>query len=188
MTEYMAEYMVNLKTGLLDHARFIYSPNHNQRPDNADIDLGVIHNISLPAGEFGGNGVIDLFTNSLDTQICPDYQNLQGLEVSSHLFIRREGEVIQFVPFHLRAWHAGVSQFAGRDNCNDFSIGIELGGTDICAYTNRQYTELAKIIRALSKAYPKLTTDRWVGHNEIAPSRKTDPGESFDWPRLKKLL
>ena len=171
-------------TGLLDAARFIASPNHNARPDGTVIDLLVIHNISLPAGEFGGPYVEQLFTNQLDSSAHPSFAELEGLKVSAHLFIRRTGEVIQFVPFNQRAWHAGVSQYDGRLNCNDFSIGIELEGTDTEAFTDQQYAQLADATTAIIEAYPGITVERITGHSNIAPERKTDPGPAFDWKRF----
>lgn len=180
--------MINQKTGLLDGATFIASPNCNQRPPETEINLLVIHGISLPAGKFGGDEVQALFTNTLDIAADPAFTPLADLHVSAHLFIRRDGTVIQFVPLHLRAWHAGVSHFEGRDNCNDFSIGVELEGTDEIPYTVVQYQQLVIIIRALQKSYPRITPERIVGHSDIAPGRKTDPGPAFDWHYLCALL
>ena len=157
------------------------SPNYNARPDPDDLSLLVIHNISLPPGRFGGKQVEQLFCNCLDWSEHPFFETIQGLEVSSHLFIRRDGEVIQFVPFHERAWHAGRSEFQGRGNCNDFSIGIELEGTDDAPYESVQYDQLVQVTCALMQAYPAITLDRIVGHCDIAPGRKTDPGPYFDW-------
>jgi len=164
------------------------SDNCNERPLNASIDLLVIHNISLPACQFGGDYVQALFTNTLDCSVHPDFAELEGLRVSAHLLIDRAGAVTQFVPFNARAWHAGVSQFEGRDNCNDFSIGIELEGADLIPYTDVQYTQLAAIAQLLQQTYPKIAPSRIVGHSDIAPLRKTDPGPAFDWPRLRQLL
>lgn len=167
---------IDIQAGLLDIAEFIASPNFNHRPENDVIDMIVIHGISLPPGQFGGDDVIKLFTNQLD--------DMKDLKVSSHLWIRRDGKVIQFVPFHLRAWHAGVSSFQGRENCNDFSVGIELEGTDILEYTELQYKALRDIIRILKTTYPAITDNRITGHSDIAPGRKTDPGPSFRWDFL----
>ncbi len=169
-------------------ARKIPSPNYNERPPGVDIDLLVIHNISLPAGEFGTGCVEQLFTNCLDCLSHPSFEELDGLKVSSHLYIDRVGEVVQFVPFNLRAWHAGQSEYQGRCNCNDFSVGIEMEGTDNCPYTDQQYQSLSNVTRSLMMAYPAITTDRIVGHCEIAPDRKTDPGAAFDWERYKGHL
>ncbi len=168
--------LIDAQTGLLDTAEYIASPNFNSRPESTVIDLIVIHNISLPPDQFGGDDVIKLFTNRLEY--------MKDLKVSSHLWIRREGKIIQFVPFHLRAWHAGVSSFQGRENCNDFSIGIELEGTDSIAYTEIQYAILRDIIALLKTTYPAITHNRITGHADIAPGRKTDPGPSFRWDFL----
>jgi AmpD protein len=170
-------FRVNLSTGLILPAQFIASPNYNQRPDNIIIDMIVIHNISLPPGKFGGEDVIKLFTNQLDY--------MKDLKVSAHLWIRRGGEIIQFVPFHLRAWHAGVSSFRGQENCNNFSIGIELEGTDTLPYTDVQYAKLRDIIAVLKKGYSAIVDERIVGHSDIAPGRKTDPGQFFRWDFIK---
>lgn len=157
------------------------SPHCDDRPDANDISLLVIHNISLPAGVFGRDDVVHLFMGTLDCEAHSSYSSLVGMTVAAHLFIRRNGDVIQFVPFHRRAWHAGESCFEGRENCNDFSIGIELEGTDTWVYTYDQYKSLAAITKTLMHEYPAITTQRIVGHNTISPSRKTDPGQSFDW-------
>lgn len=167
--------------GWLVGARQCPSPNYNVRPDAMDMSLLVIHNISLPPGQFGGGYIEQFFTNQLDSHVHPYFQEIEGLEVSSHLLITREGEVIQFVPFHLRAWHAGKSIFEGRSECNDFSIGIELEGTDTLAYTQQQYDVLGVVVNTLCAYYPKITKERIVGHSAIAPGRKTDPGEAFNW-------
>ncbi|WP_369602213.1 1,6-anhydro-N-acetylmuramyl-L-alanine amidase AmpD [Hahella sp. SMD15-11] len=174
--------------GWLVPARRILSPNFNARPDPDDISLVVLHNISLPPGQFGGRDVHRLFTNTLDCSSCEAYAALRGVCVSAHLFIDRAGEVTQFVPFSLRAWHAGVSSYDGRDNCNDFSIGIELEGTDTTPYTDRQYKELADVLQHLLSHYPRLNAGRITGHSDVAPGRKTDPGPAFDWQRLHQLL
>ncbi len=164
------------------------SPNADARPDPGDISLLVIHGISLPPGEFGSRDIDDLFTNQLDIDRHPYFATIQHLRVSSHLLIRRDGSVSQYVPFDQRAWHAGASQFQGRERCNDFSIGIELEGTDDAPYSDAQYDVLGPIIRCLWRAYPRLNADRIVGHSHIAPERKTDPGPYFDWPRLFQHL
>lgn len=179
---------LNSNTGKIDGAEFIPSPNYNHRPDKTVIELLVIHGISLPPGQFGGSAVQQFFTNNLDTTQHPYYATLVNMHVSSHLFIRRNGQIIQFVPLHLRAWHAGESSFQGKNNCNDYSIGVELEGTDDIPYTDEQYQRLVEVIKLLQKSYPALTLDRIVGHSDIAPSRKTDPGPAFDWQHLHGLL
>ncbi len=179
---------INLNTGLVDEATFHASPNCNARPDPERISLLVIHNISMPAGEFGNDYVRQLFMNELDCSLHPDFECVRGLELSAHVFITREGELHQFVPFHKRAYHAGRSIFKGESECNDFSIGIELEGTDNSPYTDRQYASLAALTHALISAYPKITPDRITGHEHIAPGRKTDPGPAFDWEHYFTLL
>lgn len=166
--------------GLLDTTQFIASPNCDERPTDTDISLLVIHNISLPPNEFGGNGVIELFTNQIDPQVHPYYQAVQGLKVSAHFFIRRDGATIQFVSCNKRAWHAGISQWQGKDCCNDFSIGIELEGSDTTPFTDQQYVALIALTKCLHDHYPIKDI---VGHSDIAPDRKTDPGPHFDWKR-----
>ena len=148
----------------------------------------VIHNISLPPGCYEGDCVERFFTNCLDWDEHPYFDEIRGVEVSAHLLIRRSGELVQFVDFDQRAWHAGQSSFQGRENCNDFSIGIELEGTDEEPYTEAQYSALSEIAAALIRHYPLLETDRIVGHSEIAPGRKTDPGPAFDWAHFRRLL
>jgi len=164
------------------------SPNYNQRPTGTEIELLVIHAISLPPNEFGGQFIDELFTNSLDANAHPSFAEIAQLRVSSHLLIRRNGDIIQYVSLQQRAWHAGVSSFAGRERCNDFSIGIELEGCDSIAYTDKQYQQLIKTIKLMQEIWPILTPDRIVGHCDIAPGRKTDPGPFFDWERLKNGL
>ncbi|HAO32822.1 MAG TPA: 1,6-anhydro-N-acetylmuramyl-L-alanine amidase AmpD [Candidatus Competibacter sp.] len=179
---------VDPATGLLDAARFRPSPHCDDRPADVAVDLIVVHGISLPPGDFGGPWIDALFTHALDPDAHPYFQTLAGLRVSAHLLVRRNGELLQYVPFHRRAWHAGESVYAGRCRCNDFSIGIELEGTDQLPYDDRQYPRLAAAITALRAAYPTLHPDRLAGHSDIAPGRKTDPGPSFDWNRLRRLL
>lgn len=179
---------VDSQTGLLDAARQVPSPNYDERPADAPLDLIVIHGISLPPGEYGGPWIDDLFCNRLDPDAHPYFAAIHTLKVSSHLLIRRDGSIVQYVPFHLRAWHAGLSCYEGRERCNDFSIGIELEGTDEQAYEPRQYEVLAGVIRALCAAYPGLIRSRIAGHSDIAPGRKTDPGPAFEWQRLFALL
>ncbi|MBO1924361.1 1,6-anhydro-N-acetylmuramyl-L-alanine amidase AmpD [Thiomicrorhabdus sp. 6S3-12] len=173
---------------LLDQAQFVPSPNYDERPENASLDLIVVHGISLPPNQFGGEGVTELFTNQLNPQTDPYYAKIDGLRVSSHLFIRRDGSVIQYVPFDKRAWHAGLSSYHGRQSCNDFSIGIELEGTDFTPYTATQYQSLAQSIHAIWQAYPQMPTEAVTGHSDIAPGRKTDPGVYFVWEALERLL
>ncbi len=170
--------------GWLPGARRVPSPNCDERPAGEAIRLLVIHNISLPPGSFGGPGVEALFTNRLDPAAHPYYAEIQHLRVSAHFFIRRDGELIQFVPCEKRAWHAGVSNWKGRERCNDFSIGIELEGTDAQPFTDAQYAVLAELVKALRRAYP---VEGLAGHSDIAPGRKTDPGPHFDWDRLAAL-
>ena len=165
---------------LLEGARFVRSPNADERPPGAPLDLIVVHGISLPPGEFGGSGVEQLFTNALRADEHPCYREVADLKVSAHVFIRRDGEVIQFVPFNRRAWHAGESCFEGREHCNDFSVGVELEGDDDVAYEETQYRQLAALVSALADAYPGLSAQRVVGHCDIAVGRKTDPGPLFD--------
>jgi|TARA_R110000850_G_scaffold161207_1_gene285658 AmpD protein len=164
------------------------SPNFNQRPATAALSLLVIHNISLPPGEFGGTHICDFFTNCLDADAHPYFREIVDLRVSAHLLIRRDGDVVQFVSFHDRAWHAGQSCFDGAENCNDFSLGIELEGSDDKPYTDQQYRCLAALVRVLLAHYPGLSKQRIVGHSDIAPGRKTDPGPCFDWRRLSAAL
>lgn len=164
------------------------SPNCSERPDPQDISLLVIHNISLPPGEFGGPHIDELFCNCLDPQAHPYFATICELRVSSHLLIRRDGAVVQYVPFNLKAWHAGRSSFDGRAECNEFSIGIELEGTDDSAFSEIQYTRLAEITRLLLEHYPGITAARIAGHSDIAPGRKTDPGPCFDWARYRNSL
>ncbi len=164
------------------------SANCDERPLDGTIELLVIHGISLPAGEFGEGWIEDLFCNQLDPAAHPSFCELSELRVSAHVLIRRDGSVIQFVPFEKRAWHAGASSFEGRERCNDFSIGIELEGTDDTAYEAAQYQVLARLTRLLMDVYPSITPSRVVGHCDIAPGRKTDPGPSFDWALFRAML
>lgn len=171
---------------LLEGVDFQPSPHFNQRPDPDDISLLVIHNISLPPGEFGSGDIEALFMGCLDCKKHPDYAQLDGLRVSAHVVIARDGTLTQFVPFNQRAWHAGESCFNTRHNCNDFAIGIELEGTDTSPYTQAQYVALQALTRSLMAHYPAITAQRIVGHQDIAPGRKTDPGPAFDWNRYKQ--
>ncbi len=169
----------------LEAAHFIPSPNADERQSPGDLSLIVIHCISLPPGQFGTEGVTQLFTNTLDPAEHPYYESIAHLKVSAHLLIRRTGELLQYVPFNQRAWHAGTSCYGDRTVCNDFSIGIELEGTDDSAYADIQYTQLNAVINALLATYPTLSRQHITGHEHIAPGRKTDPGEFFEWSRLE---
>lgn len=164
------------------------SPNFNARPDGCVPQMLVIHNISLPPGQFGGGRIEALFCNTLDCSEHPFFDDLKGLEVSAHFLIDREGQVTQFVSCDKRAWHAGLSRWAGRENCNDFSIGIELEGTDTQAYSEAQYAALPRLVFELYRRYPTLAAGPVLGHSDIAPGRKSDPGPAFDWCRLRRLL
>lgn len=177
-----------LQSGWLGGARWLPSPNYNARPESTIIDLLVIHNISLPPGEFVGDAVDALFCNTLDCDLHPYFEGLRDLRVSAHFFIRRNGQVTQYVPLDQRAWHAGASQWDGRENCNDFSIGIELEGSDNVPYTDEQYAALTGLSRSLMRHYPAITISRIVGHSDVAPDRKTDPGPAFDWLRFRTAL
>ena len=178
-------YLAIDERGYANLARQVRSPNRDARPAGTTINLAVVHGISLPPGEFGGDGILRLFTNRLDAQAHPSYAGIATLKVSAHFLIRRDGALIQFVGCFDRAWHAGVSAWKGRERCNDFSVGIELEGTDATPYAPAQYTMLARLIRALRRACP---IEDIVGHSEVAPGRKTDPGPAFDWARLHRLL
>ena len=176
------------KSGLLENARQLPSPNCDSRSCDHDISLIIIHNISLPPGKFGDDWIDKLFTNQLPKDAHPSFSDIYTLRVSSHLLIRRDGEIVQYVPFHKRAWHAGISQFQNREVCNDFSIGIELEGTDHQAFTDIQYQQLETTIKQLQQHYPSLKKGNITGHQHIAPDRKTDPGAFFDWQRLSTAL
>lgn len=175
---------MKIEQHLLQNISYLPSPHCNERPDEQDISLIVLHNISLPAGHFGQPYINDLFLGCLDCNVHPSFQDLVGLEVSAHCLIRRDGEIIQYVPFNKRAWHAGVSQYQGREGCNDFSIGIELEGDDDTPFNIAQYDSLEILVKSLIKHYPKLNEQCITGHSDIAPERKTDPGPHFDWHRL----
>lgn len=179
---------IDKQTGLLDIARQVPSPNYDERPPDARLELIVIHNISLPPGEFGGDAITRLFTNTLDAGAHPYFAEIAHLQVSSHLLIRRDGELVQYVPFHRRAWHAGASCYEGRERCNDFSVGIELEGVDDLPYTERQYSRLIAVTACLIRSYPELGAERIAGHSDISPDRKTDPGPAFDWSYFKTGL
>ncbi|HIF18446.1 MAG TPA: 1,6-anhydro-N-acetylmuramyl-L-alanine amidase AmpD [Cycloclasticus sp.] len=178
----------NIQNGLLNDVRFIESPNKNARPKPNNIRLIIVHGISLPPDEFGGCWIDDFFLNRLDPNAHPYFEDIYQLEVSSHLLIRRDGGITQYVPFEQRAWHAGLSCYEDEENCNDFSIGIELEGADHIPYTDEQYAVLSNCCRLLIQHYPLLTQNCIVGHCDVAPGRKTDPGDSFDWERFRQLL
>ena len=178
--------MIVQTDGWLDGALHLPSPHCDPRPELLPLDLVVIHGISLPPGEFGGGFIDDLFLGRLDANAHPYFAAIASVRVSAHVLIRRDGAIHQYVPLHQRAWHAGLSQFAGRERCNDFSIGIELEGTDDVPYTAAQYAVLAELLAALFSHYPSLRAV--TGHADIAPGRKTDPGASFDWARLERAL
>lgn len=173
---------------LLRSAVFAPSPHCDARPRGVAIDTVIIHGISLPPGEFGGEIITDFFCGRLDFDAYPALDWLRDVRVSAHLLIKREGEIIQFVPFHQRAWHAGTSFFDGRTQCNDFSIGIELEGTDEVPYERIQYVRLAAVVRLLMQQYAAITSDRIVGHSDVAPGRKTDPGPHFNWDVFRGLI
>jgi len=179
---------VDRATGLIHGARQLTSPHCDARPSGTRIDLLVIHGISLPPGEFGGEWVERLFLGTLPPDAHPYFASIQNPRVSAHLLIRRDGELLQFVPFLKRAWHAGTSVYQGREVCNDFSIGIELEGCDDVPYAAAQYAKLATVTRAIMAAYPDITPARVVGHSDIAPGRKTDPGSAFDWLQFRAQL
>ncbi len=179
---------IDPETGLIRPARQLASPNRDQRPHGCLPELVVLHGISLPPGEFGGSHIDDLFLNRLDPTAHPFFESIANARVSAHLLIDRGGDLTQFVPFIERAWHAGESQYFGRSACNDFSIGIELEGTDDIAYSDAQYDALGAVLAALVGAFPTLDPLRVVGHKDIAPGRKTDPGEAFDWLRCDRCV
>jgi AmpD protein len=184
----IATLRIDTVTGLLLAARQVLCPYYNERPAGAVPELIVVHGISLPAGEFGGPWIDRLFCGNLPADAHSSFAAIASLQVSAHCVIQRDGTSSQYVPFQARAWHAGESRYEGREACNDFSIGIELEGTDTVAYTTPQYEALAALISALCLAYPTLSPTRVVGHSDIAPGRKSDPGPAFDWPRLCALL
>ena len=179
---------LSITDGWLTEALHIQSPNCDQRPEQSAVDAVVIHGISLPPGQYGGDWINALFTNTLDAAVHPYFAELKDLRVSAHVLIARDGTLTQYVSFDERAWHAGKSCLDGRDGCNDFSIGIELEGCDDDAYEDIQYQRLASLLTALRRHYPAIDQQRIVGHADIAPGRKTDPGPAFDWPKLRRLL
>ncbi|MGF6436836.1 1,6-anhydro-N-acetylmuramyl-L-alanine amidase AmpD [Kosakonia sp. 1610] len=178
---------MQLRKGWLVEARHVPSPHYDCRPDDESPSLLVVHNISLPPGEFGGPWIDALFTGTLDPSADPYFAGIAHLRVSAHCLIRRDGEIVQYVPFDKRAWHAGFSSYQGRERCNDFSIGIELEGTDDLAYTDAQYRQLAAVTRTVIELYPAIA-DNMTGHSDIAPERKTDPGPAFDWAKFRALV
>jgi N-acetyl-anhydromuramoyl-L-alanine amidase len=177
---------VDIESGLMREARQVASPNYDARPPGIEADLIVVHGISLPPGEFGGPWIERLFTNTLPPDLHPYFAEVGELRVSSHLLVARDGSLTQFVKFTDRAWHAGQSSYNGRSACNDFSIGVELEGVDTLDYEAAQYGALADIVAALCEAYPRLSAERVVGHSDISPGRKTDPGPAFDWERARR--
>lgn len=174
--------------GWLQNIEIIQSPNFNERPDSAQIQLIVVHGISLPPGKYGGGYVQQFFCNQLDPQAHPYFDEIKDLQVSAHCFIGRDGHLTQFVSFNRRAWHAGISCWQGMENCNDFSIGIEMEGTDNEPYEEVQYQQLAKLVISLQKQYPAILEQSICAHSDIAPGRKTDPGAYFDWQKLTQLI
>jgi AmpD protein len=175
-------------TGLVAGVRQVLSPHFDARPTGVLPELIVVHGISLPPGEFGGPWIDRLFTGGLPPDVHPFFRDLARVRVSAHVLIRRDGAIVQYVPFGQRAWHAGQSHYRGRAACNDFSIGIELEGTDDTAYTDPQYDQLGALVEALLATYPSLSSEHIVGHSEVAPGRKTDPGPSFEWDRWRSIL
>lgn len=177
---------MEINDGWLDGARRVPSPNADDRPPGVAVALVIVHGISLPPGEFGGPWVERLFTNQLDESAHPYFAEVAALRVSSHLLVARDGALAQFVPFHRRAWHAGRSEWCGRSGCNDFSVGIELEGCDSVRYSDPQYASLNAVLAALRREYPAIPPGAVVGHEHVAPGRKTDPGPAFDWTRVRR--
>jgi AmpD protein len=180
--------IVDRGTGWIVGVRRVESPNHDERPGATDLDLIVVHGISLPPGEFGNGWIDRFFCNDLPAEAHPFFATIQNVTVSAHVLIARDGVPTQYVPFDRRAWHAGKSQYCGRSACNDFSVGIELEGTDELPYTGAQYRALGGLVAALRRAYPSLRAAEVVGHSDIAPGRKTDPGPAFDWTVFEREL
>lgn len=183
--ESLSHYPIN--NGWLSVAQIHHSPHFEERNHDEIVSLLVIHNISLPPGNFGGPHITNFFMGKLDPHLDPYFEDIYQMRVSAHCLIKRTGEIVQFVSFDNKAWHAGVSVYQGREKCNDFSIGIEMEGTDDVKYTDVQYKQLARVTASLVKTYPNLANNI-VGHSDIAPGRKTDPGESFDWKTFRQLL
>ena len=174
------------RTGRVTGATWVPSPNFDHRPVGARVNALVIHGISLPPGEYGGGEIEGFFCNRLDHDAHPYFDRIRGMRVSAHFLIKRDGQLLQFVSTLERAWHAGRSALEGVSGVNDFSIGVELEGTDEDEYTDAQYRDLARLARTLLEAYPEIDSGRIVGHCDVAPDRKTDPGPHFDWPRLRR--
>lgn len=183
----MGKLLIN-SAGWLKSAEVIQSPNFDARPDNAKIKLIVVHGISLPPGEFGGGHIQEFFCNSLKVGVHEYFDSICEMKVSAHCLIERDGSIVQFVSFLDRAWHAGESEWMGEPVCNDFSIGIELEGCDDQPYTEEQYQSLASLIASLRAEYPGIAQDAITGHSDISPGRKTDPGDAFDWEKLRRLV
>ncbi len=179
---------INRESGLVDGVRYVPSPNHDERPCDCEPELIIVHGISLPPGEFGGPWIDQLFTNCLDPNAHPYFRQIADAKVSSHLLIERNGDIVQYVPVHKRAWHAGESCYRDRVRCNDFSVGIELEGIDTLEYTDAQYESLCNLVRALRSEFTSLAEAPIVGHSDVAPGRKTDPGPAFDWVRFQRQL
>ena len=179
---------MEIENHLIKNVKYIQSPNFNERPDENNIRLIVIHSISLPPKEYGGDDVEKFFLNQLKISDHKYFDEIKNLKVSSHLYIKRDGEMIQFVPFDKRAWHAGESSFNGVENCNDFSIGIELEGSDCDIFTIEQYQVLIDVTKKLMKEYPFISKDSIKGHSDISPGRKSDPGDKFEWNRYINQL
>ena len=179
---------IDVESGLMEGARQIASPNCDSRPPGVEADLIVVHGISLPPGEYGGAWIDRLFTNTLPAEVHPYFAEVCSLQVSSHVVVSRNGALTLYVSFAQRAWHAGKSSYQGREACNDFSVGIELEGTDTTPYEAAQYSALGEVVAALCATYPGLSPNRLVGHSDISPGRKTDPGPGFDWPRARRLI
>jgi N-acetyl-anhydromuramoyl-L-alanine amidase len=179
---------IDTATGLLAGVRQVLSPHFNERPAGVMPDLLVVHGISLPPGEFGGPWIDRLFTGTLAWDAHPYFREIEGLRASAHALIRRDGQIVQYVPFGARAWHAGRSEYRGRKECNDFSIGVELEGASTVAYTDAQYQALTGLTCALLATYPSMSREAIAGHGDVAPGRKSDPWDSFDWTRFRELL
>ena len=178
-------FKINRNSHLIEGITYLPSENYDTRPDNTSIDTIIIHCISLPAGVYDNDNVSNLFTNNLDISEDKSFVSLKDLKVSAHLFIKRDGKIIQFVPLNLRAWHAGISKYKGRENFNDFSIGIELEGTSNSSFTEEQYNKLKEIIKTTKTFYPEIVDDNIIGHNKVSPERKEDPGKFFEWDKIK---
>ncbi len=188
MTPHAGQLRIDAGDGWLHGVARVESPNRDARPVGVQPDLIVVHGISLPPGEFGGGWIDRLFTNALPAEAHPYFAQIASLRVSAHVCVGRDGQVTQYVSFRERAWHAGISNYCGREACNDFSVGIELEGADTEPYDPRQYRVLADLVAALCRAYPSLSPQRVVGHSDIAPDRKSDPGPAFDWPLARRLI